>query len=146
MKKILLILGGMYHDFSGFSESMKDLLVPLGIQLEPTYDLDRLLGLDGDQIDLVMSYTSLSKHRPGENELGTRKTYQLAGECIGSLGPERWGSFSCALRYGNWGIQSFPGASTRRSFYRTSPAICLHRLPFLHSPSDYCRCRSLHSP
>ncbi len=73
MKKILMIMGGMYHDFEGFTSAMVELLDPSGYQLIPTYDLDHLLGLTANQFDIVLSYTSLSKHRPGQNDTGPEK-------------------------------------------------------------------------
>jgi type 1 glutamine amidotransferase len=73
MKKILVILGGMYHDFEGFAHALKDHFSPADYQLVPTYDLDHLLGLQAGQVDVVLSYTSLSKHRPGHNDSGPEK-------------------------------------------------------------------------
>jgi type 1 glutamine amidotransferase len=85
MKKILLLLGGMYHDFSGFTETTKDLLTLPQWELEPSYELDRLTNLDQEKIDLVISYTSLSKHRPGQNDTGPEK---LTDNQVASL--ESW--------------------------------------------------------
>ena len=65
-KRILLILGGMYHDFEGFAGIMRVLLEGAGHAIDPTYDLDLLTQLDRSDYDLVMSYTSLSRHREGQ--------------------------------------------------------------------------------
>lgn len=67
-KRILLILGGMYHDFEGFAAAMRLLLEGAGHALDPTYDLDALTQLDRSDYDLVMSYTSLSPHREGQDD------------------------------------------------------------------------------
>jgi len=67
-KRILLILGGMYHDFEGFAGTMRLLLEGAGHAVEPTYDLALLTQLDRSDYDLVMSYTSLSRHREGQED------------------------------------------------------------------------------
>ena len=67
-KRILLILGGIYHDFEGFAGAMRLLLEGAGHSVEPTYDLDLLTQLDRSGYDLVMSYTSLSRHREGQTD------------------------------------------------------------------------------
>jgi len=67
-KRVLLVLGGMYHDFDGFAAAMRLLLDGAGHSLTDTYDLDLLNQLDRSDYDLVMSYTSLSRHREGEQD------------------------------------------------------------------------------
>ncbi len=67
-KRVLLILGGMYHDFEGFAAAMRLLLEGAGYAINPTYDLDLLTQLDRSDYDLVMSYTSLSPHREGHED------------------------------------------------------------------------------
>ena len=67
-KRVLLILGGMYHDFEGFAAAMRLLLEGAGYAIDPTYDLDLLTQLDRSDYDLVMSYTSLSPHREGHED------------------------------------------------------------------------------
>ncbi len=68
-KRILILLGGQWHDFEGFARFMRSLLEPRGAQLEPTYDLDRLLHLEADRYDLVLSYTCLSLHEQGSDDI-----------------------------------------------------------------------------
>jgi len=58
----------MYHDFDGFASAMRLLLDGAGHSLTDTYDLDLLNQLDRSDYDLVMSYTSLSRHREGEQD------------------------------------------------------------------------------
>lgn len=65
LKKILLLLGGTWHDFEGFSQALKRLLEPDGYSIEPTYQLDRLLSLEDEAFSSVVSYTCLGKHRQG---------------------------------------------------------------------------------
>lgn len=67
-KHILIILGGIYHDFEGFTSAMKPVLETGGYTVEATYDLDKLTTLRESPYDLVLSYTSLSRHRPGEGD------------------------------------------------------------------------------
>ncbi len=63
----LLILGGMYHDFAGFAAWAQPVFASAGCRVEATYDLDRLAHL-GSDTQLVISYTSLSLHREGQND------------------------------------------------------------------------------
>lgn len=67
-KRVLLVLGGIYHDFEGFAAWAKPLLAENGYLLEATYDLDMLTRLDGSDYDVVMIYTSLSTHREGQDD------------------------------------------------------------------------------
>ena len=67
-KKTLILLGGLWHDFDGFANTMQTLLTPHGFQVEATYDLDRLSQLEEHDYDIVISYTSFSKHREGYND------------------------------------------------------------------------------
>ena len=69
-KKTLIILGGMWHDFEGFAAAHRPLLEAAGCQVEATYDLDMLTRLPELGVDVVISYTSLSKHREGQNDTG----------------------------------------------------------------------------
>ena len=77
-KRILLIVGGLYHDFEGFAGAMRLLLEGAGHSLDATYDLDLLTQLDRSDYDLVMSYTSLSPHREGEEDT-TPKPHRRPG-------------------------------------------------------------------
>ncbi len=54
-KKLLLLLGGHYHDFAGFEAFIRELLGSEGFHIEATYDPADLLDLD--QRDAVMLYT-----------------------------------------------------------------------------------------
>ena len=67
-KRILIILGGIYHDFEGFTAAMKPVLETGGYTVEATYDLDKLTTLRESTYDLVLSYTSLSRHREGQGD------------------------------------------------------------------------------
>ena len=64
-KRILVLLGGIFHDFEGFAAFVKPLLVGAGHAVEATYNLNILSRLDREAYDLVLSYTSLSRHREG---------------------------------------------------------------------------------
>ena len=67
-KRILILLGGLWHDFDGFASAMQSFLGPHGFQVEATYNLGRLLHLDENRYDVVLSYTCLSPHRDGHND------------------------------------------------------------------------------
>jgi len=69
-KRALLLLGGSWHDFDGFAAWLTDLLTPHGWQVEATYDLDRLLTLEEDKPDLVISYTCFSSNPDPQNARG----------------------------------------------------------------------------
>jgi type 1 glutamine amidotransferase len=64
-KHILILLGGLWHDFDGFASAMRSLLEPYGFQVESTYELDSLSYLEENRYDLVISYTCFSPHREG---------------------------------------------------------------------------------
>lgn len=90
-KRVLILLGGMYHDFEGYSAWAQPLFAAAGCQVEATYDLQRLETL-GAEVDLLVSYTSLSLHPEGQDsptpELLTEA--QIAGlrawvQCGGGL-------------------------------------------------------------
>jgi uncharacterized protein len=72
-KHVLILLGGLWHDFDGFASAMQFLLEPHGFQVEATYDLDSLLHLEEKRYDLVLSYTCLSPHREGYNDNSPEK-------------------------------------------------------------------------
>lgn len=80
-KRVLIPLGGMWHPFDGFAAAMKSLLEPAGYDVESSYDLDCLARLPDGGYDLVLSYTSLSKHREGMNDTGPEQLTdpQVAG-------------------------------------------------------------------
>lgn len=69
-KRILIILGGMWHDFDGFTGTVVPMLESAGHTVMTTFDLDRLAGLGQSGVDVVMSYTSLSRHREGKDDTG----------------------------------------------------------------------------
>lgn len=66
--RVLLILGGIYHDFEGFASTMEPVLRAAGHAVDATYDLDALTRLDEGKYDLIVSYTSLSRHREGQDD------------------------------------------------------------------------------
>ena len=50
--------------------NVRPLLEGAGCVVELTYDLNRLTQLDQSGVDLIISYTSLGKHREGYNDTG----------------------------------------------------------------------------
>lgn len=81
-KNALILLGGLWHDFDGFASAMQSLLGPHGFQVDATYDLDRLLHIEENLYDLVISYTCFSPHRDGFNDISPEK---LTNAQIGGL-------------------------------------------------------------
>ena len=79
-KKILLLLGGSWHDFEGFAQAMRGLGGPAGYVVETTYDLDRLRRLASDPCDVVLSYTCMS---PGADGVATQP--QMTDEQVQAL-------------------------------------------------------------
>ena len=67
-KRILILLGGLWHDFDDFASAMQSFLEPHGFQVEATYNLDSLSHLDENRYDVVLSYTCLSPHREAYND------------------------------------------------------------------------------
>jgi uncharacterized protein len=61
MTKILLLLGGNWHDFDGFATAFQAYFAEDDLQIEPTYNADRLLTLDAAKVDLVTIYTCLGR-------------------------------------------------------------------------------------
>jgi type 1 glutamine amidotransferase len=80
-KKVLILLGGTWHDFDGFAANMRPMLEGAGCIVESTYDLNRLTELDQSGVDLIISYTSLGQHREGYNDTGPEimTTEQIRG-------------------------------------------------------------------
>ena len=72
-KRVLILLGGQWHDFDGFAGAMQSLLEPHGLETEATYDLDRLLRLQENRYNIVLSYTCLSPRKEGNNPNGPER-------------------------------------------------------------------------
>ncbi|MBN1220876.1 MAG: ThuA domain-containing protein [Anaerolineae bacterium] len=72
-KRMLIVLGGTWHDFDGFAHSMQSLLTPKGWVVEATYDLDRLTRLDEESFDLILNYTCFTKPDEGSDSVGPEK-------------------------------------------------------------------------
>lgn len=58
-KRILLLLGGTYHDFEGFTDTVVPATTRLNSIMEVTYDPNVLLQLNDIGIDVVTMYTCL---------------------------------------------------------------------------------------
>ena len=61
-KKILMILGGTWHDFDGFAAAMTPILEKAGYEVDATYDLDTLTQIEG-RYDLVLLNTCIGEVR-----------------------------------------------------------------------------------
>jgi len=62
-RRILLVLGGTWHDFDGFDGAMTPFFEEEGYEVESTYDLSALEQLDERDIDLVLMYTCIGEER-----------------------------------------------------------------------------------
>jgi type 1 glutamine amidotransferase len=69
-KSVLILLGGMWHDFDGYASAMQPVFEALGYRVESTYDVEVLRRLEQAGCDLLLSYTCLSKHRQGYADNG----------------------------------------------------------------------------
>jgi hypothetical protein len=58
-KHILMLLGGSYHDFDGFSAAMRPVLEAAGHSVTTTFDLDSVQRLKEDGYDVALLYTCL---------------------------------------------------------------------------------------
>jgi type 1 glutamine amidotransferase len=67
-KRVLILLGGQWHDFDGFANAIAPLLEVQGMQVEATYDLDKLSHLMENQYDVVLSYTCFTADEGGSKE------------------------------------------------------------------------------
>lgn len=65
-KKVLLLLGGTYHDFEGFSKTIVPAATELSSSLEVTYDPHVLLRLNETGIGAVVMYTCLGDSKQGD--------------------------------------------------------------------------------
>lgn len=70
MKKVLMILGGMWHNFDGFEKCITPVFDEAGYKVEATYDLDQLLHLPEGVFSAVISDTCFSLHSEGHDDQG----------------------------------------------------------------------------
>jgi uncharacterized protein len=64
-KRILILLGGQWHDFEGFGAFARSLVESQGAEAEATYDPDRLSRLAEGRYDVVLSYTCFTSDEGG---------------------------------------------------------------------------------
>jgi type 1 glutamine amidotransferase len=76
-KSILLVLGGIYHDFDGFATAVTPVFEAAGHAVRATYDLDDLARLDESRTEAVLLYTSLSAPREGETRVAGHTDAQV---------------------------------------------------------------------
>lgn len=70
-KHALILVGGIYHDFEGYVESMHELFPDW--KIEHTYDLDAVLSLGEHRYDLVISDTCFGRYSDGREQSGPLK-------------------------------------------------------------------------
>lgn len=81
-RRILLLAGGIYHDFAGFEAALRPLVEKAGDALDATNDLDALLALDEGRPDVVIINTSLSKHRPDQDDTHPQRLTDAQTEAL----------------------------------------------------------------
>ncbi len=69
-RRALIILGGIWHDFKGFTAYVTPLLQAAGFEVQSTYDMDELLILSQRGYDLVVSDTGFGEYRDGRPSEG----------------------------------------------------------------------------
>jgi type 1 glutamine amidotransferase len=67
-KRVLILLGGQWHDFDSFASDIGALLEAHGMEVEATYDLEELSQLAEGRYDVVLSYTCLTSDEGGSRE------------------------------------------------------------------------------
>jgi uncharacterized protein len=72
-RRALILLGGMWHDFDGFTRSLGPVLEADNWRVDATYDLDSLTRLDQESYELVLSYTCFTKHIEGQDDTTPEK-------------------------------------------------------------------------
>lgn len=89
-KKILMILGGTWHDFEGFAAAITPVLEKAGHKVEATYDLDALTRIAAGRYDLVLLNTRIGELRqddgPTAPGLADAQAESLAGWVRGGGG------------------------------------------------------------
>jgi type 1 glutamine amidotransferase len=65
-KHMLILLGGLHHDFDGFARVIKSLFEAEDWSVEATYDLDVLTRLSKANDQVVLSYICLLKNSPSQ--------------------------------------------------------------------------------
>ena len=63
-KNMLLLLGGIYHDFDGFRESMAPFFQQQGYNVHVTYDFDALVEPTLAEVEVIVLNTCLGGPRP----------------------------------------------------------------------------------
>jgi type 1 glutamine amidotransferase len=62
-KRVLMVLGGTWHDFNGFAAAMGPVFRRAKLKVEATYELNALTQLDGSRYGLVLINTCVGERR-----------------------------------------------------------------------------------
>ena len=62
-KRVLMVLGGTWHDFDGFAAAMRPVFKRARLKVKATYEPDALTQLDGSRYDLVLINTCIGERR-----------------------------------------------------------------------------------
>lgn len=103
-KRLLLLLGGEWHDFDGFARTLRPVLTAAGYRVEVSRDLERLTRLGEEGWDALLTYTCFTAEQdpnapPGlsrQQAIALRDWVQAGGaflalhaaSVIGTSGPE----------------------------------------------------------
>lgn len=133
IQTMLLLLGGIYHDFEGYREIMTPVFQKNGYQVRATYDFDMLLEAELQQVDVVVLNTCLGgprKNGPWAADLNAAQTaalvawVQAGGGLLGLHAASVIGEGGQRLRrlLGGYFVEHPPEAEfTVMPMYRTHP-------------------------
>jgi len=82
-QKILMLLGGTWHDFEGFAEAMTPVLEEAGHAVDATYDLDALTRIAEGGYDLVLLNTCIGEVRQDDGPVAPGPTDTQAESLAG---------------------------------------------------------------
>ena len=119
--KILLLLGGVHHDFAGFAAAFGEIVGDANHTITATYDGDALLRLHEDEVDVVAIYTCLG---------GAQKDGVVAED----LTAEQSGALVKWVRDGG-GLLALHAATVLREGNQTMPGLIGGR--FLTHPPQF---------
>jgi type 1 glutamine amidotransferase len=82
-KRILMILGGTWHDFDGFAAAMTPVFEKAGHAVDATYDLDALTRIAERRYDLVLLNTCIGEVRQDDGPVAPGLTDSQAESLAG---------------------------------------------------------------
>ncbi len=77
-KRLLMLLGGEWHDFDGFARTLKPVLTAAGYRLEVSRDLERLTRLGEEGWDALLAYTCFTAEQDQNAPSGLSRRQAIA--------------------------------------------------------------------